>query len=113
MGKGKKMAKYIHYKKLHETGILISDNPTEQGYSLGLEIDCKCFNKVLSKMQIIKGVPLDIVGNVITNENLSGFKSEFMSCMDRLAEFSRENYCLRELHSDCAAWYERKIHFRL
>ena len=110
------MTKYIHYKKRHSPGLLISDNvnESERGYKLGLEIECDCFDAALRCMVMTNGVPYDIQDNVVTNDNISGFKHAFFWCMDTINRFSLEKYILRELRDDnMVAWYRKDFSPRL
>jgi len=105
------MTKYIHYKELHQTGVLISDkiDETQSGYVLGLEIECSCFNSVLRLMTLPSGILYSIQGNVITNVNLIGFKNDFMRCMDTIGQFSAEKYIIRVIHpNSTVTWYRRE-----
>lgn len=110
------MTKYIHYKKRHSPGLLISDcvDETKRGYMLGLEIQCDCFDAALRFMVVTNGVPYDIQNDVITNDNISGFKHAFFWCMDTINQFSLEKYTLRELRDDnMVAWYRKEFSTRL
>lgn len=112
----KKMTKYIHYTKTHATNILISNNVDEsvRGYTLGLEIEADCFDKVLKSIQVTDGVPFDITKeNIVTNANISAFKSAFLRCMDTCDMFTNNEYSIRELHENCVTWYTKKILPRL
>ena len=93
------MTKYIHYKQIHLPGVLISDktNETASGYIEGLEIECDNFDNVLKHMSVTAGVPYDIKGGVVTNDNIIGFKRQFFRCMNTLEEFAKDGYSLREL----------------
>ena len=83
-------------------GVLISDNvdETQKGYTLGLEIECNCFDSVLSYMMVSHNVPFMIDDSVVTNENLYGFKQEFMRCMDVLKYFESQKYTIRVIHEN-------------
>ena len=110
--KGNKMTKYIHYKKRHSMGLLISNNvdETAQGYILGLEIDCECFDAALRHMVVTNGVPCHIQNNVVMNDNISGFKHAFTWCMDAIGEFAMEKYTIREHREDkMVAWYKKEV----
>ena len=105
------MTKYIHYTKAHAMGVLVSDNSDEtaRGYKLGLEIDCDCFEAVLRHMMVSHTVPFTIEDNVITNENLFGFKNEFIRCMDVISQFANEKYILRVINSNhTVTWYSKE-----
>lgn len=105
------MTKYIHYKKRHSPGLLISDSldETKRGYKLGLEIHCDCFDAALKCMMVTNGVPYDIQNGVVTNDNISGFKHAFFWCMDTIERFSTEKYSLQEHHDNgMVAWYSKE-----
>lgn len=106
------MTKYIHYTKLHSMGVLISDNVNESknGYTLGLEIECDCFDSVLTYMMVNHRDHITLDGNLVTNENLNGFKNEFMRCMDVIGLFVNEAYKIRVIHeNDTVTWYTKEV----
>ena len=105
------MTKYIHYLKLHLPNILISDNIDESksGYTLGLEISCNCFDAVLDSMKVSRIEPLVIRNNVVTNENLFGFKRKFMNEMDVVEKFSNEDYTVREFKGEYVTLFTKKV----
>ena len=111
------MTTYIHYLKLHLPNILLSDNIDESksGYTLGLEISCNCFDAVLDSMKVSRIEPLVIRNNlvirtnVVTNENLFGFKRKFMNEMDVVDKFSNEDYTVREFKGECVTSFTKKV----
>lgn len=110
------MTKYIHYKKRHSPGLLISDcvDETKRGYMLGLEIQCDCFDAALRFMVVTNGVPYDIQNDVVTNDNIAGFKHAFFWCMDTINRFSLEKYILCEHHdNNMVTWYRKETLPRL
>lgn len=110
------MTKYIHYTKRHSMGVLISNNVDEsnKGYSLGLEIECGRFDEVVKCMMVNQNIPLTIENCTVTNENLCGFKNEFIRCMDILPQFSFEKYSIRVINeNNTVTWYRKETLPRL
>ena len=105
------MTKYIHYKKRHSPGLLISDNvdETNRGYTLGLEIDCNCFDAMSKSMMVMHGIPFDIQDNIVTNENLFGFTREFKRLMDESEQFENEEYTLRVIYDDHVTQFSKRV----
>ena len=95
------MIHYIHYKKSHDCYVLISksSDETKRGYKLGLEIDCPCFDEVIRSMRVKHNTPFDITENIVTNENIIGFRMEFMRCMDVETPFDKIPYSIKT-HGD-------------
>ncbi len=97
-------------------GVLISNNVDESnnGYSLGLEIECDRFNEVVKCMMVNQKIPLTVKNNIVANENLCGFKNEFMRCMDILPQFSLEKYSIRVINeNNTVTWYSKETLPRL
>ncbi len=105
------MTKYIHYKKRHSPGLLISDNvdETNRGYTLGLEVECNCFDAMLKSMMVTNGVPYDIQNDIVTNDNIFGFRHAFYWCMDTIEQFANEEYTLRVIHDDHVTQFSKRV----
>ena len=105
------MTKYIHYKKRHSPGLLISDNvdETNRGYTLGLKIECNCFDAMSKSMMVTLGIPYNIQDNVVTNGNLFGFTREFKRLMDESEQFENEEYTLRVIHDDHVTQFSKRV----
>jgi hypothetical protein len=103
--------KYIHYLKRALPDILISDNVDEsgRGYTLGLEIECNCFDAMLKSMMVMHDHPFAIQDNIVTNQNLFGFTREFRRLMDESEQFENEEYTLRVIHDDHVTQFSKRV----
>lgn len=111
------MKAYIHYKQRADTYLLISNSPTEPEYKLGIEVECDQFYRALDYMTLVaagNAIHVSKRINVIDNMSLSTFKHSFISCMDTVRRFSRENYTLRFVNEDgTVSLYARTIFRKL